>query len=109
MLIFDFHKIGNNLYGFRKKMGLTQEEVAERANLSSRTYADMERGSVNIRMETLLRICQVICITPNDILTEEKTAVLPDEETLLAQLNSCNPKNKETALRLLAVFLDGLN
>lgn len=109
MLLFDFHKIGNNLYGFRKRMGLTQEEVAERANLSGRTYADMERGNVNIRMETLLRICQVLCITPDEILTEENPTHSPDETTILARLNACNPKDKETALRILDVFLNSLD
>lgn len=108
MLLFDFHKIGNNLYGFRKRMGLTQEEVAERANLSGRTYADMERGNVNIRMETLLRICQVLCITPDEILTEEHSDPSSNEEEILARLNNCRPKDRETALRLVEVYLNSL-
>ena len=57
MLIFDFTQIGNKLYSFRKKVGMTQAEVAEAAGISDRTYADIERGTVNMRVETLLRIC----------------------------------------------------
>ena len=52
MLVFDFRTIGNKLLSIRKKAGLTQSEVAEKANLSDRTYADIERGTVNMRMET---------------------------------------------------------
>ena len=57
MLIYDFREIGNRLLSFRKKAGLTQIEVAEAASPSDRTYADIERGSVNMRIETILRIC----------------------------------------------------
>ena len=63
MLIYDFRVIGNRLLAFRKKAGLTQIEVAEAAGLSDRTYADIERGSVNMRIETILRICDVLHIT----------------------------------------------
>lgn len=41
MLIFDFHTIGNKMLSERKRIGLTQAEVAERAGLSDRTYADI--------------------------------------------------------------------
>ena len=63
MLIYDFRVIGNRLLAFLKKAGLTQIEVAEAAGLSDRTYADIERGSVNMRIETILRICDVLHIT----------------------------------------------
>ena len=36
MLIFDFHKIGGKLFSARKRLGLTQMEVAESAGLSDR-------------------------------------------------------------------------
>ena len=41
MLLFDFHNIGNRLLTFRKRSGMTQGEVAEKAGLSDRTYADI--------------------------------------------------------------------
>lgn len=109
MLIFDFVAIGNKLYSIRKKMGMTQAEVAEAAGLSERTYADIERGSVNMRMETILRICQVLHITPNDIVTEASKNTSCDTETILKQLDACTPQEKETALRLLLVYLQSLN
>ena len=71
VLIFDFNLIGNKLYSYRKKSGMTQCEVAEAAGISDRTYADIERGSVNMRVDTLLKICKVLKITPNDILETE--------------------------------------
>ena len=108
MLIFDFVTIGNKLYGIRKKMGMTQAEVAEAAGLSERTYADIERGTVNMRIETLLRICTVLRITPDAVVTEEKDFSY-NAELLFQQPNTCTPQEKETALRLLSVYMESLH
>ena len=109
MLLFDFRAIGNKLLAVRKRLGMTQAEVAEAAGLSDRTYADIERGTVNMRLETILRICQVMHITPDEILTEERTPETIQQEWLWERLNACNPKDKETAFRLLSVYLESLN
>lgn len=108
MLIFDFHAIGNKLLYIRKNIGLTQAEVAEAAGLSDRTYADIERGTANMRVETLLRICRALHVTPNEILTENECEQVLDAEKLFSQLNSCRPKEQDTALRLLSAYLDSL-
>jgi len=109
VLIFDFNIIGNKLYSIRKRMGLTQAEVAEAAELSTRTYADIERGSVNMRIETVLRICKVLHITPDEILTADHSTLASKQQELWGRLDSCSPKDKETALNLLSVFLESLN
>ncbi len=108
MLIFEFTAIGNKLFSFRKRMGLTQAEVAEAAGLSSRTYADIERGSVNMRIETVLRICNVLHITPDEIFTTDDSSISAKQQELWERLNSCSPKDKETALKLLSVYLESL-
>lgn len=109
MLLFDFRAIGNKLLAIRKRLGMTQAEVAEAAGLSDRTYADIERGTVNMRIETILRICQVLHITPDEVLTEDRTPAAIQQEQLWERLNACNPKDKETAFRLLNVYLQSLN
>ena len=109
MLIFDLRTIGNKLLTIRKRMGMTQSEVAEAAGLSDRTYADIERGTVNMRTETILRICSVLHITPDEVLTEENTSQTSRQAELWERLNACNPKDKETALQLLSVYLKSLD
>ena len=109
MLIFDFRKIGNKLLSVRKRAGLTQSEVAEAAGLSDRTYADIERGTVNMRIETILHICDALHITPDEILTEKESDQSSRQDELWERLNSCSPKDKETALRILSVYLQSLD
>ena len=108
MLISDLHTIGNKLLSIRKRLGMTQAEVAEAAGLSDRTYADIERGTVNMRTETLLRICTVLHITPDEIFVADDISLTARQSELLDRLNVCNPKDKETALQLLSVFLQSL-
>lgn len=109
MLIFDLRSIGNKLLAIRKRMGMTQAEVAEAAGLSDRTYADIERGTVNMRTETILKICSVLHITPDEILTEESAPISAQQEELWLRLNSCSSKDRETALQLLSVYLKSLD
>lgn len=109
MLVFDLHTIGNKLLIVRKRMGMTQAEVAESAGLSDRTYADIERGTVNMRTETILRICNTLHITPDEILTEDSTSLSIQQTELWERLNACNSKDKETALQLLSVYLKSLD
>ena len=108
MLTFDFRAIGNRLHAKRKIYGMTQLEVAAAAELSERTYADIERGNVNMRIETLLRICDVLHITPDEILTEEDSSVSSRQDELIERLNTCSPKDRETALNILAAYLKSL-
>ena len=108
MLVYDFSDIGNKLLAIRKRAGLTQVEVAEAAGLSNRTYADIERGTVNMRIETILRICDALHITPDEILTRDDSALSRRQEELIERLNACSEKDKDTALRLLDTFLRSL-
>ena len=109
MLDFDFRSIGGKLLQARARMGITQAEAAERAGISDRTYADIERGTVNMRLETLLRICEVMKLSPDDLLTKEIGTDLPGQAVILARLESCTASERETALRLLDVYLTSIN
>ena len=109
MLVFDLHAIGNRLLTIRKRLGMTQAEVAEASGLSDRTYANIERGNVNMRIETVLRICNVFHITPDEVLTSEDVTLSARESELWERLHQCNSKDKETALQLLAVYLRSLD
>lgn len=110
MLISNLKTIGVCLRTQRKKLGMTQAEVAEAALLSDRAYADIERGISNPRLETFLKICNVLQITPNDILFEKEEYNSPNkEEAILKRLFTCSSKEKNTAFQLLTTYLNSLD
>lgn len=105
MLILDLRAVGEKFYAVRKKYGMTQLEVATEAEISDRTYSELERGIANVRIETVLKVCAALHITPDQVLTDDGGLATAREEDILARLHACSPKDKETALRLLDTFL----
>lgn len=108
MLIDDLQTIGNRFLLFRKRAGLTQGEVAERAGLSDRTYADIERGTVNMRLSTILRICNVFHVSPNDILTADDEPSDVRLQEAFDKLQTVSEAERKTALNILNAYLQSL-
>lgn len=61
-------KIGKKLKEFRKKLGLTQTEVANKSDISVNYYARIERDEENPTLETLERVLKVLKVKSSDIL-----------------------------------------
>ncbi len=108
MLFYSFDEIGSNIYQARKRLGLTQADVAEAAGLSDRTYANIERGLVNMRLKTLLRICEVLHISPDELLVHDTIPADITPTNLVEQLEACNPRDQRTATNILAAYLNSL-
>lgn len=109
MIIHDLRVIGERLFKVRKQTGKTQLEIATEADMSDRTYSELERGVTNARIETLLKACEALHITPDEILTEQPPQYAAREEEILARLRACSPKHRETALQLLDTYLRSLD
>ena len=105
MLINDLSLIGENLRKVRMKTGLSQEEVAWQAGISSRTYADIERGTVNARIGSILKICEVLEITPDTILTETSKNDYITKEDILIQIEGLPSRDKKAILSMLEAFI----
>ena len=108
MLIFEKHSVGNRLLALRKKRGMTQAEAAEAAGLSDRAYAEIERGCVNMRVDTLLRICDALSVTPDDILTDESGSLTDLQDELFCKLSACSVKDRQAALSILSIFMKAI-
>ena len=106
MLIFDLKIIGRNIQDIRERKSMKRMEIAEKANISERTYADIERGSTKMRIDTLLNVCQALEITPNEFLTRDDKNITYEDIT--SKLNICTDKQKDTALKLLESYLKSL-
>lgn len=60
--------IGRRARALRERLSLTQEEVAEEADLSPQVYARLERGGVLPSVASLVRLCATLQASPNDLL-----------------------------------------
>lgn len=73
----NYHLLGQRLRAIRKKQKLTQEQVAELANISSQHFSGIETGSAKVSLPTLVRLCNALNTTPNDILMDSVTQSTP--------------------------------
>lgn len=95
---------GERLRELRKQRGLSQEEVAFRANITPSYYGQLERGTANPTVSMLEKICAVMDFTISDIFTETNTNPLNFDAVsiqILQQLHGKSDREKELALSLL--------
>ena len=100
------YKLGVKIRTLRKVAGLTQEQLAEAANVSTNFIGYVERGQRALSIKTLERIAQALDVTPKDMF--EFTAGNVDEvhyEELLAELRKCT----EADLRVLGILAERLS
>ncbi len=63
------NKIGKKLKDARKKLGLKQFDVAEKADISVNYYARIERNEENPTLETLERVLKALKLKSSDVLS----------------------------------------
>ncbi len=59
-----------NLKKYRKENRISQEEMAARAELSTRGYGKIERGEVQSSLDTLDKLCRATGLSQAFLLTE---------------------------------------
>lgn len=75
--------LGNNLLNMRKKAGLSQEEVAEKLNVSRQTVSKWETDASQPDFDKIKPLCELYNITADELLFEKKTE--KKEETNLEE------------------------
>jgi transcriptional regulator with XRE-family HTH domain len=84
-----------------RELGLSDAEVARRAGLSERRYGYYATGEREPNLDTLIRICEVLSATPNDLLLPEgKPSPQSARNRLLARIAAATSKLNVTDLEL---------
>ena len=90
------------------KNGLSQKEFSEQTGISQSTISDWKRKKTNPSADKILKICEVLHVTPNELLAELKVnddgrtdyvfALNRDEEVVLESFRSLESRQKERLL-----------
>ena len=67
----DFEKIGKKLRETRISKGLTQEYIAEKADVNTSHISNIENNRVKISLQTLVNVCNTMDVTVDYILGDE--------------------------------------
>lgn len=94
--------LSRNLRHWARNRGWTDAEVARRADLNGRRYANYAKGSREPDMATLVRLARVLGVTPNVLLgvTADDTAP-PEMVRAVAALSALGPDDLMLAGDLL--------
>jgi transcriptional regulator with XRE-family HTH domain len=60
-------QLAANILAERKKLGISQEELADRCNLHRTEFGLLERGKRDARATTLVKVARGIGITPSQL------------------------------------------
>ncbi len=96
----DLIEIGKRIYNQRKKMGYTQEQLADMMNVSIQMISNLERGNKAIRIDNLVKLCSILNVSTDYILTG--TENINDIDNLSVRLSRLQPKER----KLLDVLID---
>ena len=59
--------VARHLRTIRKRRELSQNEVAELCDMSERRYGEIERGEANFTLETRVKLCVGLKVTPYEL------------------------------------------
>lgn len=85
-------KIGNKLNQLRKLSGMTQEQLAEKIDVSRQTISKWESDSTSPDLESIVKLSRIFHVSLDDLLGEGETSVTNrnDEQITLEDLMKIN-------------------
>ena len=93
-------KMGERIAERRKALKMTQEELAEKIDVSIPMISNLEQGKKAIRPENLVKICSVLGLSADFILTG-KTVTQQDYTALFSGIETLKPDEIELVKYLI--------
>ncbi|GKX27558.1 transcriptional regulator [Vallitalea longa] len=91
--IIDLNILGKNIKQYRIQKELTQEKLAGLTGLSIQYIGNIERGNTTASLETIMKICLALEITPNQLLiTSSSTTPNALAEQIIDSLSDKSPE-----------------
>lgn len=101
----NFEEIGKKLRELRISKGLTQEYIANMANVNTSHISNIENNRVKISLSTLIHVCNALNTTIDYVLSEEyldSLSVL--DQNILKELEKCDKHTKEQILKIIRIL-----
>ena len=98
----DFAHIAKKLKDTRIAKNLTQEYVANIADVNVSHISNIENNRVKVSLSTLVQMCNALDTTVDFILSDEyNDSISPIENEILHELHSWSPETKTTILKIV--------
>ena len=94
-------EIGKRIQNRRKQLGFTQEHLADEMNVSVQMVSNLERGNKSIRIDNLIRLCQILDVSTDYILTGKENN---SDISALTQQIAALPEKEKAMFRVLVEY-----
>lgn len=113
----NYKLIGKRLRAIRKRKGYTQEQLAERADISAQHCSGIETGGAKVSLPALIRLCNALEATPDEILLDSvpvaaKPGLMKEVEMVFSDASSdeiylmlAQARSIKETVRLKGLFL----
>ena len=102
-------KIGRFIAECRKKVNLTQMQLAEKLDITDKAVSKWERGVAMPDTSIMLELCDILCISVNELLSGEKIIMensnQKNEQLLLDMAKELEKKNKTIWSSMWAIMI----
>lgn len=96
----DLKEIGQRIFERRRELRYTQEQLAEKMEVSVQMVSNLERGNKAIRIDNLVALSEILNVSTDYILTGRRS---PEAEGDLAgKINGLDEKSYQ----MLSAFVD---
>lgn len=93
----------NHIRSYRKKAGLTLEELAARIGMTDGNLSKLERGQIGYTQATIESVARELGCKVTDLLSEQPP-LTAREETLLSIMRSLDPEDQDRFIRMAGAF-----
>ncbi len=105
----DQMKIGRFIAECRKKENLTQLQLAEKLGITDKAISKWERGIAMPDSSIMLELCDLLCISVNELLSGEKISMentnQKNEQLLLDMAKEVEQKNKTIWMSMWVIMI----
>lgn len=91
----DYYKIGQRIRKIRKAHGLSQEELAEKVNISTTHMSHIETGNTKLSLPVFVDIAAALDVRTDDLLDSNTITASAVMEEISAVLDRCNAQESK--------------
>lgn len=104
----DLTRLGHALRSAREERGLTQEALADAADVSKKYISNIERGKCNPSYDVLYRLVSALHISADILFEDLENASSAEEEKLLTTYRRCPLSDRLLLQSMAKHFVDEL-
>lgn len=93
---------GRRIKEYRESKHFTQEYMAKELDIAPNHYGRIERGENACTLSKLIQICNILEITPNDVLA---SLIITKENSLETEVQKLSLNDKEIVLKFVEYLI----